>query len=312
MLGPEEIRDPVEGVVIDEDRAKQRLFRLDVMRRQSERGLWAGAGPKASSFGKRFDGWHKVSRPAPTCAAYAESVQDELFLWHAGAAKRREVSHLAQRLPLSTWAENFARNGWTGRSLWGVGFAAQVRMCCVAAIMPKCFTKTFWYHWRWKGPYTRRARKLSFGRNLLSGPGRSGLVALTQKVEGIMTFASCNKSKETHHNLRLSWISSGKALAKEAAAWCKHLGSGVHDINRHVVTSGHTELHRIWVWLCDHRIMAIILAAPASSATAYQKGVFDAIVDDVLPKGATCEANIALFCISYVFVKCSFSGRARV
>jgi hypothetical protein len=44
-----------------------------------------------------------------------------------------------------------------------------------------------------------QARKLSFGRNLLSGPGRSGLVALTQKLEGIMTFASCNKSKETHH-----------------------------------------------------------------------------------------------------------------
>jgi hypothetical protein len=41
--------------------------------------------------------------------------------------------------------------------------------------------------------------KIVFGRNLLSGPGRSGLVALTQKVEGIMTFACCNKSKETHH-----------------------------------------------------------------------------------------------------------------
>jgi hypothetical protein len=58
--------------------------------------------------------------------------------------------------------------------------------------------------------------------------------------------------------------------------------------------------------------MAIILAALASSATAYLKGVFDAIIDDVLPKGASCEANIVLFCISYVFVKCSFSGRASV
>jgi len=43
MLGPEEIRDPVEGVVIDEDRAKQRLFRLDPgdLRRPSRRRLAA-------------------------------------------------------------------------------------------------------------------------------------------------------------------------------------------------------------------------------------------------------------------------------
>jgi hypothetical protein len=123
MLGSEEIRDPVEGIVIDEDRAKQRLFRLDVMRRQSECGLWAGAGPKASSFGKRFDGWHKVSRPAPTCAAYAESVQDAFFLWHAGAAKRREFSHLLRRLPLSTWAENFAKK-WLDKAPSWAGNAA--------------------------------------------------------------------------------------------------------------------------------------------------------------------------------------------
>jgi len=78
------------------------------------------------------------------------------------------------------------------------------------------------------------------------------------------------------------------------------------------VISGYTESHRIWEWLCDHIIMAIILAALASSATAYLKGVFDAILDDVLQKEHSCEADIVLFCIPYVFVKCSFSGRARV
>ncbi len=86
----------------------------------------------------------------------------------------------------------------------------------------------------------------------------------------------------------------------------------MHDINRHVVKSGYTELHRVWEWLRDHLIRAIILAALASSATAYQKGVFDAIIGDVLPKGASREANIVLFWISYVFVKCSFSEGAMV
>jgi hypothetical protein len=32
MFRLEEIRDSVEGVVIDEDRAKERLFRFDIMR----------------------------------------------------------------------------------------------------------------------------------------------------------------------------------------------------------------------------------------------------------------------------------------
>jgi hypothetical protein len=74
-----------------------------------------------------------------------------------------------------------------------------------------------------------------------------------------------------------------------------HLGSGVHDINRRVVKSGIPKLHRVWEWLRDHLIKAIILAALAWSATAYQTGVFDAIIGDVLPKGASCEANIVLF-----------------
>ncbi len=33
MLRLEEIRDPVEGLVVDEDRAEQRLLGLDVLRR---------------------------------------------------------------------------------------------------------------------------------------------------------------------------------------------------------------------------------------------------------------------------------------
>lgn len=37
-------------------------------------------------------------------------------------------------------------------------------------------------------------------------------------------------------------------------------------------------------WLRDHIVKAIILAALSASAVAYLKGVFDEIVDDVLPK----------------------------
>jgi hypothetical protein len=43
--------------------------------------------------------------------------------------------------------------------------------------------ETFWYDWRSQESYTRKARKLSFGRNLLSGSGRGGLVAQTRQVE---------------------------------------------------------------------------------------------------------------------------------
>jgi hypothetical protein len=43
MFGLEEIGDPVEGVVIDENRAKERLFRFNIMRRQPERGVGVGA-----------------------------------------------------------------------------------------------------------------------------------------------------------------------------------------------------------------------------------------------------------------------------
>ena len=48
MLRLEEVRNPVEGLVVDEDRAEQRLFRLDIVRGGAiERGrffdLLAGA-----------------------------------------------------------------------------------------------------------------------------------------------------------------------------------------------------------------------------------------------------------------------------
>ncbi len=36
MLGGQEAGDAVEGVVVDEDRAQQRLLRLDVVRRLAE------------------------------------------------------------------------------------------------------------------------------------------------------------------------------------------------------------------------------------------------------------------------------------
>ena len=37
MLGAEEVRDAIEGLVVDQNRAEQRLLRLDVMRREPER-----------------------------------------------------------------------------------------------------------------------------------------------------------------------------------------------------------------------------------------------------------------------------------
>ena len=36
MFRTQEIGDPVEGIIIDEDRAEQRLFDLDVMRRRAK------------------------------------------------------------------------------------------------------------------------------------------------------------------------------------------------------------------------------------------------------------------------------------
>ncbi len=40
MLRLQEVRDPVKGIVVDEDRAEQRLFRLDIVRGFAiERGL---------------------------------------------------------------------------------------------------------------------------------------------------------------------------------------------------------------------------------------------------------------------------------
>jgi hypothetical protein len=68
MFRPQEIGDPVEGVVVDENCAKQRLFCLDVMRREPECGLGAGAARKECSSGKIVDCWHgaraKVAKSA--------------------------------------------------------------------------------------------------------------------------------------------------------------------------------------------------------------------------------------------------------
>jgi hypothetical protein len=36
--------------------------------------------------------------------------------------------------------------------------------------------ETFWYDWLWKGSYLRKARKLFFGLNLLSGSGSGPFV----------------------------------------------------------------------------------------------------------------------------------------
>ncbi len=60
MLGPEEIGHAIEGVIIDEDRAEQRLFGLDIMRREAKAGLDGGirAGGKADSFSGMIDRGH--------------------------------------------------------------------------------------------------------------------------------------------------------------------------------------------------------------------------------------------------------------
>src|SRR5208282_3177804 len=39
MLAPEEIRDAIERVVVDEDRAQERLFGLEIVRRRTVRAL---------------------------------------------------------------------------------------------------------------------------------------------------------------------------------------------------------------------------------------------------------------------------------
>ena len=114
MLGLEEIRDAVEGVVIDEDRAKQRLFRLDIMRRQPECGL--GAAREAGSFGEIFDAGIGLSGRR-WLAQRAESVRDRSF---CAMPVLQEVGNFwppKVRLPLSTPAKNFKKNGWTERAI---------------------------------------------------------------------------------------------------------------------------------------------------------------------------------------------------
>ena len=66
MLGLEEIGNAIKSVVIDEDRAKQRLLRLDIVRRKPERGI--GAAREAGSFGEILDCWHSIPWPALLCA----------------------------------------------------------------------------------------------------------------------------------------------------------------------------------------------------------------------------------------------------
>ena len=56
MLRSKKIRNPVEGVIVNENSTEQRLLRLDVVRRQAESRI--GTGGEAGSFGKSFEGWH--------------------------------------------------------------------------------------------------------------------------------------------------------------------------------------------------------------------------------------------------------------
>ena len=55
MLAPEEIGDAVERVVIDQDRAEQRLFGLEIVRR---RAIGSGPCAPALSLRKWLDGRH--------------------------------------------------------------------------------------------------------------------------------------------------------------------------------------------------------------------------------------------------------------
>src|ERR1019366_8982261 len=55
MVRPEEFRDSVEGIIVDENGAKERLFRLDVMRREAVCGL--GAAREAGSLRQDFRLW---------------------------------------------------------------------------------------------------------------------------------------------------------------------------------------------------------------------------------------------------------------
>ena len=80
MLRPQEIRDAVEGVIIDEDGAEQGLFRLDIMRGEAE--CSARGGRRGPALSAKFSiGWHGRSRAKP------ESEDAGRFLSHAAAAR---------------------------------------------------------------------------------------------------------------------------------------------------------------------------------------------------------------------------------
>ena len=56
MFGAQEIRDAVEGVVVDENRAQQRLFGLDIVRGETVRCLFGRVRKLHEPAAEVFDG----------------------------------------------------------------------------------------------------------------------------------------------------------------------------------------------------------------------------------------------------------------
>ena len=52
MLWQEEVRDPVERIIVDEDRAEQALFRLDIVRRRAVGGSGGGGQSESGRIGR--------------------------------------------------------------------------------------------------------------------------------------------------------------------------------------------------------------------------------------------------------------------
>src|ERR1700730_5284330 len=117
MFRLEEIGDPVEGVVVDKNRAKQRLFRFDIMGRQPKCGI---GSREAGSSGEIFNCGHKGFRPEP--GSRGQRAGRRISSRHALLVPRRRgkiegILDLAALVPLSTRMKISIKNSWTGRAL---------------------------------------------------------------------------------------------------------------------------------------------------------------------------------------------------
>src|ERR1700730_15813290 len=117
MFRLEEIGDPVEGVIVDKNRAKQRLFRFDIRGRQPKCGI---GSREAGSSGEIFNCGNKGFRPEP--GSRGQRAGRRISSRHALLVPRRRgkiegIFDLAALVPLSTRMKISIKNSWTGRAL---------------------------------------------------------------------------------------------------------------------------------------------------------------------------------------------------